>query len=66
MGQASVLARHPHPHPNPNSTRHPYPTTPPPAPALQTPYAFPILLALLFWGPQDRAHNVGLNAVWDW
>ena len=31
-----------------------------------TPYAYPLLLALLFFGPQDRAHNLGLNAVWCW
>ncbi|KAL4439939.1 hypothetical protein ABPG75_002940 [Micractinium tetrahymenae] len=31
-----------------------------------TPYAFAALLALLFLGPQDRAHSMGLNAVWTW
>lgn len=29
-----------------------------------TPYAFAALLAALFLGPQDRAHNMGLNMVW--
>ncbi|EFN55334.1 hypothetical protein CHLNCDRAFT_6666, partial [Chlorella variabilis] len=30
------------------------------------PYGYPLLLALLFFGPQDRAHNLGLSAVWCW
>ncbi|KAL4421116.1 hypothetical protein ABPG77_001511 [Micractinium sp. CCAP 211/92] len=31
-----------------------------------TPYAFAALLAMLFFGPQDRAHSIGLIAVWAW
>lgn len=29
-----------------------------------TAYAYPVYLALLIWGPQDRDHNFGLNLFW--
>jgi transcriptional regulator with AAA-type ATPase domain/NAD-dependent dihydropyrimidine dehydrogenase PreA subunit len=28
--------------------------------------AFAVLVFLMFWGPQDRAHNLGLNLFWAW
>ncbi|MGQ9836643.1 MAG: sigma 54-interacting transcriptional regulator [Cyanobacteriota bacterium] len=27
---------------------------------------YTLVVFLLFWGPQDRAHNVGLNLFWAW
>ncbi|MGA7953479.1 MAG: sigma 54-interacting transcriptional regulator [Gloeobacterales cyanobacterium] len=27
---------------------------------------FPVVVFILFWGPQDRAHNIGLNLFWAW
>ncbi len=31
-----------------------------------TAYVFPLVVALLLWGPQDRDHNALLNAFWAW
>ncbi|KAK9792466.1 hypothetical protein WJX73_007973 [Symbiochloris irregularis] len=31
-----------------------------------TVYAFPVIVAILFLGPQDRAHNFCLNFFWDY
>jgi len=31
-----------------------------------TAYAFPVIVALLLFGPQDRDHNPVLNVFWDW
>lgn len=28
--------------------------------------SFALVVFLLFWGPQDRVHNVGLNLFWAW
>ena len=31
-----------------------------------TAYVYPAVVALLLFGPQDRAHNFGLNFFWAW
>ncbi|GAX80436.1 hypothetical protein CEUSTIGMA_g7875.t1, partial [Chlamydomonas eustigma] len=31
-----------------------------------TAYVYPVLVALLLWGPQDRDHNFVLNFFWAW
>jgi len=31
-----------------------------------TAYVYPVYVALLLFGPQDRAHNLGLNLFWDY
>lgn len=29
-------------------------------------FAFPVIVAMLLWGPQDRDHNAILNGFWCW
>ena len=48
------------------NTSLPSPALPCPPPLRFTAYIYPVIVAILLWGPQDRDHNFVLSLFWAW